>query len=44
VSGRTYGYAYRLTPEYPYTLGCFTDEVLQETRAAIRKAMGPPRG
>lgn len=24
VDGRTYDYAYRLTEEYPYTLGCFT--------------------
>ena len=23
VDGRTYGYAYRLTREYPYTVGCF---------------------
>ena len=32
VSGRTYNYAYRLTREYPYTLGCFT--------GALRAARG----
>ncbi len=43
VDGRTYVYAYRLTQEYPYTLGCFTGQVQQSTRQSIRQAMGPPR-
>jgi hypothetical protein len=41
VDGRTYDYAYRLTAEYPYVMGCFTGQVLAETRAAIRDGMGP---
>jgi YHYH protein len=43
VSGRTYNYAYRLTREYPYTLGCFAGKVQQKTMQAIRRAMGPPK-
>ncbi len=43
VDGRSYDYAYRLTREYPYTLGCFSGQVLQETRQSIRQSMGPPR-
>ncbi len=43
VSGLTYDYAYRLTHEYPYTIGCFTGRVPRATTAAIRAAMGPPR-
>lgn len=43
INGRTYDYAYRLTREYPYTLGCFTGIVEQSTRQAIRRDMGPPR-
>lgn len=42
ADGRTYDYAYRLTPEYPYTLSCFTGQVLPETRRSIRQSMGPP--
>jgi len=42
VGDRTYDYAYRLTREYPYTLGCFHGEVQRSTRRAIRQAMGPP--
>ena len=41
--GRTYSYAYRLTQEYPYTLGCFTGQVQRSTRQAIRRSLGPPR-
>lgn len=44
VNGRSYDYAYRLTQEYPYTLGCFTGEVQRSTMQAIRRAMGPPKG
>ena len=43
VRGRTYSYAYRLTQEYPYTLGCFTGQVQRSTRQAIRRSLGPPR-
>ncbi len=43
VDGRTYNYAYRLTREYPYTLSCFSGQVLPETQQAIRASMGPPR-
>jgi YHYH protein len=46
VEGRTYGYAYRLTQEYPYTLGCFTGEVQAGTLRAIRPGpdAAPRRG
>ena len=44
VNGRTYGYAYRLTREYPYTLGCFVGEVPRSTLQSIRAGMGPGRG
>jgi YHYH protein len=43
LNGRRYGYAYRLTREYPYVMGCFAGEVLGETRQDIRRALGPPR-
>jgi len=43
AGGRTYRYAYRLTREYPYTLGCFMGEVQQSTLQDIRRGMGPPR-
>lgn len=43
VDGRTYPYAYRLTPDYPYTLGCFVGQVQPQTRQEIRRALGPPR-
>lgn len=42
VDGRTYSYAYRLTREYPYVMGCFTGQVRADTRQAIRRGMGPP--
>jgi hypothetical protein len=42
VGGRTYAYAYRLTREYPYTLGCFVGEVQRRTLQDIRRSMGPP--
>ncbi len=44
VDGRTYQYVYRLTQEYPYTLGCFTGLVSASTREDIRQSLGPPRG
>lgn len=43
TGGHSYTYAYRLTKEYPYTLGCFTGEVRRSTIHAIRQALGPPR-
>ena len=43
VDQRTYTYAYRLTREYPYTLGCFSGQLLPETRQSIRESMGPPK-
>lgn len=42
IDGRTYDYAYRLTQEYPYTVGCFAGQLLESTRQSIRAAMGPP--
>jgi YHYH protein len=43
ADGRTYDYAYRLTREYPYTLSCFSGQLLPETRQSIRESMGPPQ-
>lgn len=42
IDGRAYDYAYRLTQEYPYTLGCYRGEVEPATRRAIRQGLGPP--
>jgi hypothetical protein len=36
VDGRHYAYAYRLTPEYPYILGCYAGQVPQATLDAVR--------
>jgi hypothetical protein len=43
VDGRRYDYAYRLTREYPYVMGCFAGVVPDGTQQAIRRGMGPPR-
>jgi hypothetical protein len=43
IDGRRYDYAYRLTMEYPYTIGCFTGQLLPETQASIRRSLGPPQ-
>ena len=43
IDGRHYGYAYRLTEEYPYTLGCFTGQVQQSTLNATKTGMGGAR-
>lgn len=43
LDGLSFDYAYRLTPEYPYTLGCFMGQLLPETRQSIRQSMGPPK-
>lgn len=36
IAGRHYDYAYRLTPEYPYIIGCFTGRVPDATLRAVR--------
>ena len=41
VSGRHYPYAYRLTDEYPYTIGCYTGSVDRATLQALMGRMGP---
>jgi len=41
VAGRSYSYVYRLTPEYPYTLGCFTGQVPESTMQAVREGLLP---
>jgi hypothetical protein len=41
ADGRTYSYAYRLTREYPYTLGCFTGQLLPGTEQAVRAGLNP---
>ncbi len=43
VGGRSYDYAYRLTMEYPYVMGCYTGLVASETSQSIRDSMGPQR-
>ena len=43
VDGRSYGYAYHLTEEFPYTLGCFSGELLESTRQDIRQGLEPSR-
>lgn len=43
VDGRTYAYAYHMTREYPYTLGCFTGRLLPDTRGDIRAGLLPSR-
>lgn len=43
VDGRTYQYAYRLTREYPYSLGCFKGQVLASTLRDIRAGLLPAR-
>jgi len=43
VDGRTYDYVYHLTQEYPYTLGCFAGQVLENTRRDLRNGLGEKR-
>jgi YHYH protein len=43
VDGRAYSYAYHLTREYPYTLGCFAGQVLESTLEDAREGLLPPR-
>lgn len=43
IDGRSYDYAYHMTREYPYTLGCFSGRVLQGTFEAIDAGLQPSR-
>lgn len=43
VDGRRYDYAYRLTREYPYTLGCFSGQLLPDTHRAVHDGLLPSR-
>ncbi len=43
ADGRAYRYAYHMTREYPYTLGCFTGRLLPGTRDDIRAGLLPSR-
>ncbi len=43
VEGRTYAYAYRITREYPYTLGCFKGQLVEGTLQDVRSGLEPPR-
>ncbi len=43
VDGRRYAYAYHLTREYPYTLGCFTGQVAASTLQDVRAGLEPSR-
>lgn len=39
VAGRTYLYAYHLTREYPYTLGCFTGQLVEGVLQDVRDGL-----
>lgn len=41
IDGRTYKYAYRLTREYPYTLGCFRGRLLEGTLEEVHNGLLP---
>jgi len=43
VDGRRYAYAYHMTRTYPYTLGCFSGELLDSTLRAVRAGLEPSR-
>ncbi len=43
AAGRSYAYAYRLTREYPYTLGCFSGQLLESTLQDARGGLDPSR-
>lgn len=43
VDGRSYEYAYHLTRAYPYTLGCFTGQLLASTLQAVHDGLEPSR-
>jgi hypothetical protein len=41
IDGRAYPYVYHLTREYPYTLGCFTGQLLASTLQDVRDGLAP---
>jgi hypothetical protein len=43
ADGRTYEYAYHLTREYPYTLGCFSGQLLPSTLQDAHDGLEPSR-
>lgn len=43
IDGREYSYAYRLTAEYPYTIGCYKGVILRETSREIRQGLNERR-
>ncbi len=43
VDGRTYDYAYHLTREYPYTLGCFSGQITESTLQDVHDGLEPSR-
>ena len=43
IGGRTYSYAYHLTREYPYSLGCFAGPVLEGTLGDVHAGFAPSR-
>jgi hypothetical protein len=43
IDGRTYEYAYHLTREYPYVLGCFSGELLPGTLHEVHDGLQPSR-
>ncbi len=43
IDGRTYAYAYHLTSEFPYTLGCFAGQLLESTRRDVHNGLEPSR-
>ncbi len=43
IDGRTYKYAYHLTREYPYVLGCFSGELLPGTLHEVHDGLQPSR-
>jgi hypothetical protein len=44
INGRHYAYAYRLTAEYPYTIGCFSGSVDRATLQSLMGRRGPGGG
>ncbi len=42
ADGRTYSYAYHLTREYPYTVGCYVGQLLSSTLQDERAGLAPP--
>ncbi|MBV7258142.1 YHYH protein [Erythrobacter crassostreae] len=43
IDGRNYSYAYRVTAEYPYTLGCYKGTILRGTNRQIREGLNTRR-